>query len=116
MQRQTEQRLAAEALEPIDRRTVPQADGTMAVDGARYTSTAALAFRTDNGSPTETRAARLGRWSSELIQFLPLLVFVNTGRLGLDCQERFLIGAGAAPVVVTLLAALRVRTRNPVVG
>ena len=43
MQRQTEQRLAAEALEPIDRRTVPQADGTMAVDGARYTSTAALA-------------------------------------------------------------------------
>ena len=91
MQRQTEQRLAAEALEPINRRTVPQADGTMAVDGAGYTSTAALAFRTDNGSPTETRAARLGRWSSELIQFLPLLVFVNTGRLGLDCQERFLI-------------------------
>ena len=43
MQRQTEQRLAAEALERIDRRTVPQADGTMAVDGARYTSTAALA-------------------------------------------------------------------------
>ena len=43
MQRQTEQRLAAEALERIDRRTVPQADGTMAIDGARYTSTAALA-------------------------------------------------------------------------
>ena len=42
MQRQTEQRLAAEALDRIHRRAIPQAESTMVVDGTRYTSPAAL--------------------------------------------------------------------------
>ena len=43
MQRETEQRLAAEALDRIERRAVPQADSTMVIDGARYTAATALA-------------------------------------------------------------------------
>lgn len=37
MQPQTEQRLAAEALDRIQQRAIPQAESTMVVDGARYT-------------------------------------------------------------------------------
>ena len=42
MQSQTEQRLAAEILDRIARRALPEADAAMAVDGTRYTSAAAL--------------------------------------------------------------------------
>ena len=43
MQPETERRLAAEALDRIGRRALPEAEAAMAVDGARYTSPAALA-------------------------------------------------------------------------
>ena len=43
MQPQTEQRLAAEALDRIGRQTLPEADAAMAVDGTRYTCKTALA-------------------------------------------------------------------------
>ena len=43
MQHHTEQRLAAEALDRIGRSALPEADATMAVDGARYTCETALA-------------------------------------------------------------------------
>ena len=43
MQPQTDQRLAAEALDRIGRAALPEADATMAVDGRRYTCQAALA-------------------------------------------------------------------------
>ena len=43
MQSRTERRLAAEALDRIDRGALPEADAAMAVDGARYTCGAALA-------------------------------------------------------------------------
>lgn len=52
----------------------------------------------------------------ELIQFLPLIVFLNMRRLGFDYEERFLAGAGAALVVVALLVALRVRMNPLLVG
>ena len=42
MQRDTERRLAAEALDRVERREIPQADSTMVIDGARYTAAAAL--------------------------------------------------------------------------
>lgn len=60
--------------------------------------------------------ARLGRWPVDLIQFLPLIVFLNMRRLGFDYEERFLAGAGAALVVVALLVALRVRMNPLLVG
>ena len=43
MRHETEQRLAAEALERIDRGALPEADAAMAVDGTRYTCETALA-------------------------------------------------------------------------
>ena len=43
MQPQTEQRLAAEALDRIGRQTLPEADAALAVDGTRYTCKTALA-------------------------------------------------------------------------
>ena len=43
MQHQTELRLAAEALDRIDRRALPEAETSMAVDGRRYTCRTALA-------------------------------------------------------------------------
>ncbi len=43
MLRETEQRLAAEALDRIARRAVPQASSMMVVDGERYTAATALA-------------------------------------------------------------------------
>ena len=43
MQHQTELRLAAEALDRIDRRALPEAKTSMAVDGRRYTCRTALA-------------------------------------------------------------------------
>ena len=43
MQTQTEQRLAAEALDRIGRNALPEADATVAVDGTRYTCQTALA-------------------------------------------------------------------------
>ncbi len=46
MQRATEQRLAAEALDRIERRAIPQAESTMVVDGTRYTAASALAAET----------------------------------------------------------------------
>ena len=59
---------------------------------------------------------RRGRWIWGLFQFLPLLVFANMGRLGFDYEERFLAGAGAALVVVAVLAAARVRMNPLLVG
>ena len=70
----------------------------------------------DGDSPVVNRTAWLGRWPVELIQFLPLLVFLNMRRLGFDYEERFLAGAGAALVVVALLAALRLRMNPLLVG
>ena len=49
----------------------------------------------DGNHPARTRPARLGRWPSELLQFVPLIVFANMRRLGFDYEERFLAGAGA---------------------
>lgn len=46
MQHQTERRLAAEALEHLERRTLPRADRPMSVDGDRYTNPSALAAET----------------------------------------------------------------------
>ncbi|MDE0390513.1 MAG: aromatic ring-hydroxylating dioxygenase subunit alpha [Rhodospirillales bacterium] len=43
MQPQTDQRLAAEALDRIGRAALPEADATMAIDGRRYTCETALA-------------------------------------------------------------------------
>ena len=63
-----------------------------------------------------SRAVRLGRWPVDLIQFLPLIVFLNMRRLGFDYEERFLAGAGAALLVVALLVALRVRMNPLLVG
>ena len=62
------------------------------------------------------RAARAGGWQWTLLQFLPLIVFVNMGRLGYEYEERFLVAAGAALVVVALLAAFRVRMNPLLVG
>ena len=70
----------------------------------------------DGNRPARTRPIRLGRWPSELIQFAPLIVFVNMRRLGFDHEERFLAGAGAAVIVVALLIALRVRMNPLLVG
>ena len=78
--------------------------------------TPGLASGLDGVSPAVNRAARLGRWPSELIQFIPLIVFVNAGRFGFDFEERFLAGAGAALVAVALLVALRVRMNPLLVG
>lgn len=43
MQPETERRLAAEALDRIERRALPEADATMPIDGRRYTCASALA-------------------------------------------------------------------------
>ena len=62
------------------------------------------------------RAARAGGWQWTLLQFLPLIVFANMRRLGFEYEERFLVAAGAALVVLALLAALRVRMNPLLVG
>ena len=67
-------------------------------------------------SPMVNRAVRRGRWLWGLIQFLPLIVFVNMRRLGFGYEERFLVSAGAALVVVAMLVALRVRMNPLLVG
>lgn len=58
MQRETERWQAAEALDCIDRRAIQQAEGTMVVDGARYTVHAA-----ESSARTRSPAiARRSRW------------------------------------------------------